>query len=341
MTDSQLTTTSHESDSPLEFVFNFEFAADHGNASRVFSATLEFINACQNFDQELVTCIDANIRTEIRLVDIETESLKSRLKIFLEAIDDEALKDGNWRAVVGRFLINAKHRLILWCEDGEEQLNIGPNGLQDLRREIHALASETDVLRFPFYSPVKFRTLINAIRDFDRVKDHFDFADIAEIILPNGDTVLLTPFNRVDIEKIEALAVRETIAHNVPEVVLIVKKPDYLGNSMWELRHGGRSISAKISDVEWLSSFQERLVDVRPGDALRCEVEIELKYGHDNELLGENWTVNKVHEVAENQYVQTKLPISQEQETLAIGSDTESETRLDLESKNDKVKPQE
>ena len=62
---------------------------------------------------------------------------------------------------------------------------------------------------------------------------------------------------------------------------------------MWDLRHGKSSISAKIEHEEWLRSFQNRSVDVRPGDALKCAVRIEMMYGHDNELINEKYYIEE------------------------------------------------
>ena len=108
---------------------------------------------------------------------------------------------------------------------------------------------------------------------------------------------------RIPIYKIlESLAVAKTLSSPATEMILAVKKPDYLGTSKWELRHGKRTISARIDDPEWLQRFQRRAVDVRPGDALRCMAEIELLYGFDNELIAERDTVMKVLEVMADQF---------------------------------------
>jgi hypothetical protein len=48
-------------------------------------------------------------------------------------------------------------------------------------------------------------------------------------------------------------------------------------------------------------------VDVRPGDALKCLATIEYKYGFDNELLEEEYTVTKVEDVLVNQLQQGSL----------------------------------
>ena len=90
-------------------------------------------------------------------------------------------------------------------------------------------------------------------------------------------------------------------------MILAVKKPDYLGKSQWELRHGSANIRARIEHGDWLTRFQNREVDVRPGDSLRCVVEQELHYGYDNELLLQTFVVTEVVEVLQNTYHQENL----------------------------------
>ena len=85
------------------------------------------------------------------------------------------------------------------------------------------------------------------------------------------------------------MAVKETVTFPAAQMILAVKKPDYLGDGKWDLRHGRRAISARIEDGAWLRRFQSREVDVRPGNSLRCEVRIGNLYGYDNELLTERY----------------------------------------------------
>ncbi|MDP8228611.1 MAG: hypothetical protein P9M15_04075 [Candidatus Electryoneaceae bacterium] len=80
-------------------------------------------------------------------------------------------------------------------------------------------------------------------------------------------------------------------------MILKVKKPDYLGESQWEFRHGRSKMDVKILDTDWLMDFQSRKFDIRPGDSLRGEVRTELKYGYDQELIGTNHYLDKVIEI--------------------------------------------
>ena len=103
------------------------------------------------------------------------------------------------------------------------------------------------------------------------------------------------------------ISIREVQEHNVPSMVLVVRKPNYLGSRMWGFRHGSRPLSARIEDEAWLQGFQARRIEVRPGDAIRCRARIETAYGHDNELITERHFIEQVHEVLENRYKQQTL----------------------------------
>lgn len=108
-------------------------------------------------------------------------------------------------------------------------------------------------------------------------------------------------------EKFEDFLTKETVEFPEAPMILAIKKPDYLGFSAWELRHGKKKIIAKIEDQQWLKDFQDRKKDVRPGDALRCRLKQKFHYGYDNELIAEKYTITKVEDILENKYKQADL----------------------------------
>lgn len=180
--------------------------------------------------------------------------------------------------------------------------------LPDLRRQIQQIAAETDVRHLPDYTPASPAALVKAIADFQAVKDHLIAGDRAIYITPSGSLEMNLSV-RLNIQDIESLAVARTLNNPDAEMILAVKKPDYLGTSKWELRHGRRTISAKIEDGPWLSRFQAREIDVRPGDAIQCIVRIENLYGYDNELIAERYTVLSVIDVLQDRYQSPQLPL--------------------------------
>ena len=250
----ELTLTTRRPEEPVaDFAFYVDFKKGEGPASRVFSATHEFIKACERLDRELVASIDASIETVMVLEDIEARSLKTWFRSGLRAVDDQALKDIDWKPLVGKYLVRAKYMVLRWMDDEET-----PKSLPDLGREMQRLASDTDVRRIPDYAPVSPSALIDAIRDFEGVKDHLVEGDKASLVLPDGEGIDFNLSTRLDVDDIEALAIKETQVHSVPSMVLIVRKPDYLGTSMWDLRHGKRPLSAKIEHEDWLSPTYSR-----------------------------------------------------------------------------------
>ena len=280
-----------------DFAFYIDFKRGAGSASRVFEATQQFIKACERFDRALAASIDTNIKTVMVLEDIESGSLKTWLRSILETADDQALKDLDWKRIVGQYLVRSKYMVLKWTEK-----DMKPEGIETLSEDIRQLAEETGVRHLADYPQVNPASLIEAITDFDEVKDHLVEGDEAAMIVPDGEPAEFDITFRVDVQEIQQFAVREVQKHNVPSMVLVVRKPDYLGSSMWDFRHGRHALSARIEDESWLQSFQARRVEVRPGDALRCRTRIEMAYGHDNELIWERHFIEEVHAVLENRY---------------------------------------
>lgn len=298
--------TRRKPDDPAaDFAFEIDFKRGEGSASRVFTAINAFIKGCEKLDEELLAAIDSHIETVLVLEDIEAGSIKVWFRNVLRATDDDALKTLDWKPAVGKYLVRAKYAVLRWIDD-----DTAPRNLPALAREIQQIASETDVKHLPDYSAPGPTALLSAVSDFQSVKDQLLSGDKAKYVPGGSDPPLeMNLAMRLDVEDIEALAVKETITFPAAPMILAVKKPDYLGDSKWELRHGKRTISAKIEDDSWLKRFQGRQVDVRPGDALKCNVVIEYHYGHDNELLTEKYTILRVDDVLVDTFKQEALDL--------------------------------
>jgi hypothetical protein len=299
----EVTLTTRRPKPPLaDFAFEIDFKRGEGSASRVFSAINDFIRGCERLDAELVGAIDSNIETVMVLEDIEAGSIKVWLRNTLRVVEDDALKTLDWKPLVGKYLVRAKYAVIRWIDDDAD-----PKSLPALAREIQSIAAETDVKHLPDYRAPSPKALLDAVRDFQKVKEQLVPGDRATYIGSDGGAAEMNLAIRWNVDDIEAMAVKETVTFPVAQMILAVKKPDYLGDSKWDLRHGKRAISAKIEDENWLKKFQGRQIDVRPGDALRCDVRIEHLYGHDNELLTERYTIVNVAEVLVDSYHQGGL----------------------------------
>ena len=119
--------------------------------------------------------------------------------------------------------------------------------------------------------------------------------------IPGQETDFAIVFGAMGIKNEEADYFRtefeKTGALSKSVMILKVKKPDFLGESMWEFKYENRTIEAKFSDVAWLQKFRERAVILRPGDAIKALVETEVKYSFEGDVMFTTHKILAVHEI--------------------------------------------
>lgn len=269
------------------------FKKDSGDPSRVFKSMTGLIEAVQSLDKNLSYSISSNVRTTVVLHDIQASSLKARLRNIVEDLPDEALKQAEFRPLIGHFLVKAKHKVIDWCSDKKEITN--KTDIKQLQNDIKQLAEETDIKQIPAYVEPDTESLlldINSVRNALAILEADDYATFES---EEG----ISRFNKemkISAEIIQEYLTREKIV-STGEKIFKVKKPDYLGFSMWAFKYQRKSIDVKISDEKWLNAFQKRDVQVLPGDSVRAIVREEVSYGFDNEVIQSHYEIIEVLEV--------------------------------------------
>ena len=299
-----LTRAEPEAPPGADFAIYIDFDRTVPHPERVFRALDGLITALSRLDESLTSAISPSIEPVLMLEDIEAGSIKVWLRNALRSTDDQAIHKLDWKPAVGKYLVAAKYAFISWVNEadtGQSKMS-----LVDLRNTFLRLASETDVKKMADYAPPSANDIIESA---SRVSQSLS------ILAPHDSAKLITPAGELDFriglnwgpETIAELAVRETLSMPPAPMILAVKRPDYLSSAQWEFRHGRRTIRARIEDEAWLQRFHSRGVDVRPGDALRCEVAAELAYGYDNDLISETFTIKRVLEVLEDQIRQIDI----------------------------------
>ena len=92
-----------------EFCIKIDFEKGVGSPSRVFRAMSDLIETMQAIDVSLVQSIDAKIEPILLLEDVETGSVKAWLRQVINSVDDDSLKKGDWKGVVGNYLLKGKY----------------------------------------------------------------------------------------------------------------------------------------------------------------------------------------------------------------------------------------
>lgn len=276
-----------------DFALVINFRKDSPDPARIFRAAEAMIAALEKLDRDLVSSIDTRIEPILTLEDIEAGSLKIWLRYALgtlEEVDDDALKKLDWKPQVGKYLVKAKYLMIDFLNRTAQITD--RSDFEKISKELVDLATETDVLHLPSYQPLPPATIAQHLVSLAQSKaalvdgDGVTFEGAGNYVTFNMDLVLAPG-------SFEELLTRETISSRV-EMILAVRKPDYLGHAQWEFRHNKKPIPARIEDDEWLRRFQAREEQVRPGDAIRAIVRMEIQYGFDSEVVSEHYAIEKI-----------------------------------------------
>lgn len=275
----------------FEIVINF--SPNEGDPARVFKTMSGLIESFQDIEKHLISTIDLSLNANLVLEDIEKGSLKAKFRDLIEGIPDEALQNYEWKKIIGHFLLQSKKSILVWCADKNEVKSI--ESVKALEGELLQLAEETKLKNFPAYAPIPVETLLS---DISKVQDSLQYLE--------GDDQATYKFDNEEIglnrdliisnEVVREVLTQEIIKSSTTKI-LKVKKPDYLGQSMWGFVYDGRAIEAKITHEEWLIEFQSRKVDVKPGDSMKVILYEEISYGYEVEVVHRHYEIEKVFEI--------------------------------------------
>ena len=258
---------------------------------RIFRSMAGLIDAFSRVDRHLARSVAVSIEPQVVLERVEAGSIRSILRTLLIQVDDDALRNLDWKPLIGQYLVQAKHA-ILRKLDGRPRITSRAEVIE-LQQELVELAPREIHMLPP--APISTEDLLWDIEAISSAVAELNQTDSAKFISRFDETRIETRL-RITADDIEFLLTKET-ASTTSEQLLLIKKPDYLGNSMWEFRLGDRPIEAKMLDRDWLERFHRQEIPLRPGDALRAVVKIETAEGFEG------------HAVATHYYVMTVLQV--------------------------------
>ncbi len=276
------------------FCIEVDYDKNAGNPARVFLAISDLVRTMDMLDADLINCLDFRLGAKLVLQNIEIGSIRSWFAAVLEVIDDQDLRDLNWKRIAGKFLVTAKAKVINSMASRDRIANI--QEVQHVRDEIFQLARATGVNQLDAYTPPNDATLLYRMEQISTALVPLTGNDRASYVTTDETRVEFNPNFRITKEQIQDLLTNETLRQEI-EALLKVKKPDYLGQSRWDVQHEGRAVQAKIEDQRWLELFQRRQIDLRPGDALRAQTRVEAWLDSRGNLLDQKYTVLEVRDV--------------------------------------------
>jgi hypothetical protein len=288
-------------DDPV-FIFSISFARNQGDPRRVFDAASLLIEGFGELDATIALSVDAKLRTETVLDDIQIGSLRVILKTVLEDIDEQALKEGDWKKAIGPALVRGK-RLAVAALDSDE--GRAAQAVEHLKGEIQQIVRESDIKHLPAYAPIHEGRLVASL---DKIQDG------KRTLGPNDRLTVETEEATYEVdltktwEPAEIIPVADTTErHSEGTIILTIRRADFLGATKWQFYHGNTVVYAPIKDEKWLDRFHGGRVALHSGDALKCKVRFTYVFDQKGAIIEQRTEILKIIQIIKGTSPQTSL----------------------------------
>lgn len=287
------------------FSIYIDYDTEAQGASRVFRAMASMIEAVQNLDRDLAATVRSDLQVVSQLKDVEASSLKALVESLTRYVDGEPqTEQGLTRA--SEFIERAREQIIDYV--GGHSTVETRDDVKELRRAISIIAEDTGVDQVLTYATPPPRVLLERMQELGQATQELAPTDRLEY----ASARKLVPVNErftIGAGRIEEL-ITERTEEGVVNIVLVVKKPDYLGTSMWQFKFDSKLVEAKISDADWLSRFHAREIELQPGDGIHAEVGAIIRKDQEGRIVSEKYTVQRVLGVVRaSELAQSVLPL--------------------------------
>lgn len=262
-------------------------AAAGGSAGRR-SAQLAPVEKLRDAVEASYRALAGSARVDFSTLAVLEEIAKRSLSIWLRVEVPEKPASGIGDGSLLKFLARGTLAIIAWM-DGSPTLQ-----LADLQQAIRVLAWGTSITTHAHPVLPSSVQLVEAITAWQNAKAAFGAGESVRIFTNNGSAELDLS-KRIDDPRTLLLA-RKLVNHSA-DMIFIVEMPDYQGSREWRLKHGDTVTVAYCDPGTLLDKFYKRELDIRPGDALRCKVDLETSYGPDHEVLAERYRIVEIMEV--------------------------------------------
>ena len=264
------------------------------NPSQVFSELKGIFDALTSLDQLFVSNLGSELNFEYSLQNIEFGSIRMKLAQAIREIPDEAIKDFEWKKLIGHFLLRLKYVVLKYLEKTPQI---------DTKESIDALNEEIESSKTILFE--------NEHRILTEVPNYFLLDALNQIVealrqLKDGETLEFKTSqgaakinNTVAINKAKILwELGDKHFENETTEILKIKKIDFLSNnSNWIFKLRNKTVDAKILDQDWLNKYHAREFPLLPEDSLKVKVKTSYVNKSDGKIIRPVYEITKVLDI--------------------------------------------
>ncbi|MEQ3528690.1 hypothetical protein [Pseudoalteromonas sp. XMcav11-Q] len=246
------------------FEIRLDYKPATGSANRVFLAMADYVNAFEELIHVVGHTIDPEADYAYQLSSVEKGSIKgvlncaSSIKSFGKAL-----------AQIPTTIANS---MVDMNEINDEE------DIESLADKIESKVQESIQIEFPNELNINRLRLAEGIKKLVNASELLVEGETVDLSSDKNNVIVLNTKLRFDKEP-SSLFIEVNETAKVTETLLI-KKPVFLGDAMWDFKsiERNKSFSAVIDDDTWLKKFQNReLPHIDPGDAIIALVSYEAR----------------------------------------------------------------
>lgn len=276
------------------FEITIDFDKNEDKPERIFKTIASLLEDLNNIDKMLCETVPIKVKTKTYLEHVENGSIKIFLRNAIDKVDDDSLAQGDFKKTIGLYLKDAKY-VVLSFLDKEIDKDSKKKNLQKLQEDIFEKSRKYELDELKTYKIVQKVKLAENIASLNKTFGSLTAKESIRVKQKN-QTLELAHNPELSLKTFEEEVTEKIFTAQTP-MILKIKKADFLGDSQWEFKHGGKTIFAKIADTDWLKKFQCAEIIAKPQDSLDCSVRIETRHDNNNDLIDINHEITKVHKV--------------------------------------------
>ncbi|WP_152439801.1 hypothetical protein [Arcticibacter svalbardensis] len=276
-----------------EFELNLLFDKKK-NPKDAFLKISDAFNCLNMVDDYYLSLADNSLIVSYELTNLEFSSIKSKIAQIIREIPDEAIRDFDWKKLLGHFLLKVKYRLLRFLEETQEVNTVLSieTLLQEVEVDKKLILGKSDYLLheasfFVFLNLIeKLISSAKKLSDDERLeyKTEFGTVRIDNRISFNRDNIFSDLGNK-------------SLSNETTEI-LKIKSTDFLSSEkMWAFKLNNKSINARITDHNWLRRYYQRDFPLLPNDSLKVRLKVTYSTIDKGEIYAPHYEITEVIDV--------------------------------------------
>lgn len=296
---------------------NFELSLlfkDSKEPIEAFGEFKNFFESLISLDDIYLKSISPGSKSGYILQSLEFSSIKTWILQILKNTPDEAIKDLDWKKLLGIYLVKLKYRIIKYLEE---------NPVIDSSEQIIELGKSIEVEKKQFLknhdyliTEVNPFELLNNIEPLINYSSQLKEDEKLQFNSVYGNAIIS---NKMKFNKSKILFELGNEENNMTtiEVLKIVKIELLSDNPTWNFKlkskdpnfgkNEGKIIAAKILDLEWLNKFHSREFPILPNDSLKVNLRSSYVKQGDGIINKPSYEILKIIEIIYPEDIQINL----------------------------------